>query len=506
MKYLVGIDVGTTGTKSLLFDESGNIISSAYKGYELLSTKAGYAEQDPKDWYDAVIYTVRECARAVPKEKIRAISISAQGGTTVAVDNVGTPVRNAISWLDRRAYKEAQALCEKKDKEYYYLHTGWRLNDGYNLAQIKWMEAHEPKKFSKTDKFLSPLSYLNLRFTGKAVTDYTNEGITNLENIHTWSWDQTVYEELGLTDERLPEILPAGTVLGTLKKEAAEIMGLSEETLVINGGYDQYCAALGLGAVEKGDLMLSTGTAWVLMAITDTLRFDVKSYISPCRHIVPDRYGAMASLETGGVSLDWFKNKVASDHEHAENYKRLNEEIEKIGPGADGVLFYPHFAGTTCPHWSKNSRGAFLGLTLYHGRYHMARAVMEGVVYEMYAIIKAYEQAGIEVKTIRLAGGAAKSKVWTQMIADITQVPVIIYENADAAARGAGIIAAVGAGIYADFTQAAEKFQTKCRKILPHVEKKEIYRKNYIRYQQGFQELKHFYDKEENDETKMSEA
>ncbi len=506
MKYLIGIDVGTTGTKSLLFDEQGCILASAYKGYEVISMKSGYAEQKPIAWYQAVADTVRECSRRIEKEKIQAVSISAQGGTTVAVDGMGKPVRDAISWLDRRAYKEAVELCEKKEKDYYYLNTGWRLNDGYNLAQIKWMKLHEPDNFDRTDKFLSPLSYLNLRLTGNAVTDYTNEAITNLENIHTWTWDKTVYEELGLRKNQLPRIRPAGEVIGTLTKESAEIMGLSEKTLVINGGYDQYCAALGLGAVNQGDLMLSTGTAWVLMAITDCMKFDTKSCISPCQHIMPGKYGVMASLETGGISLDWFKNKVMSDREYAEGYESLNRGIEKVNPGADGVLFYPHFAGTTCPYWSKSSKGAFLGLTLYHDRYHMARAVMEGVVYEMCTILDAYERAGIEVKKIRLAGGASKSSVWPQMIADITQIPVMIFENADAAARGAGIIAGVGAGMYADFTEAVETFQTKSTEIMPDIEKAEIYERNYARYQRGFHELKHFYEKEKKNETTVSKT
>lgn len=505
MKYLIGVDVGTTGTKALLFDQRGRIISSAYEGYGLISSKSGYAEQDPDHWYQAVVHTVKTCSEGIEKDRIAALSISAQGGTMVVLDQLGKSMRNAISWLDRRAAKEADELCKSQEEGYFYWNTGWRLNDGYNLAQIKWMQVHEPQIFAAADKFLSPLSYLNYRLTKKAVTDYTNEAITNLENIHTWSWDKVVYEELKIKDCRLPKILSSGTTIGGLTKEAAEDMGLSVKTMVINGGYDQYCAALGLGAVEKGDLMLSTGTAWVLMAITDQLRFDAESYISPCRHVVPGKFGGMASLETGGVSLDWFKNKIISSDAYRESYEVINAEIEKRGPGAGGVLFYPHFAGTTCPTWSKNNRGSFLGLTLFHDKYHLARAVMEGVVYEMRMIVDAYKKAGIEIKKIRLAGGASKSPAWTQMIADVTQIPVIVYENADAAAIGAGMIAAVGSGICKDFEDAVDKFRIKGVEILPDPERKEIYQEQYIRYQEGFRELKKFYRGKEN-EANMSEA
>lgn len=495
MKYLIGIDVGTTGTKSLLFTEQGTLITTAYRGYDLINEKPGYAEQDPSDWYQAVAETVRQCLTGMEDpSQVTAVSISAQGGTMIAVDRDGNPVRRAVSWLDRRAKREAEQLCEGKEENYYYLNTGWRLNDGYHLAEMKWMENHEKELFDKTSLFLSPLDYLNLRLTGSAVSDFTNVGITNLENLHSWDWESTIFQDLPITRDNLPQLKPAGTVIGTLTRQAAADLGLSEAALVVNGGYDQYCAALGLGAVQNGDLMLSSGTAWVLMAITDRLIFDTETFLSPCMHIVPNRFGVMASLETGGVSMEWFKNKVASCEGYQENYETINRFVEERGIGAEGLLFYPHFAGSTCPSWSKQSRGAFLGLTLYHDRYHMARAVMEGVVYEICDILDAYRKQNMEIRTIKLVGGASKSEFWTRLIADITQVPVEVYGNADAAGIGAGIIAAKGAGFYPDFESALSVFSQDKKEVLPDWTRGKAYGKIRRNYQKGFARLKEFYN------------
>lgn len=242
--------------------------------------------------------------------------------------------------------------------------------------------------------------------------------------------------------------------------------------------------------------MLSTGTAWVVIAVTDCLLFDEETFISPCMHIVPGRYGGMASLETGGVSLDWFKDKIAWGRETKETYEVLNREIEKRSIGADGLLFYPHFAGTTCPYWSKSSKGAFMGLTLFHDRYHMARAVMEGVVFELCEILDAYRKQGLELHTIKMVGGATKSRVWTQMIANISGLSVEVYGNADAAAIGAGILAAKGAGCYGDFSQAAKAFHQEVVRIEPEEQAFLQYQKLRGRYHSGFMHLKAFYDEE----------
>lgn len=490
MKYYIGIDVGTTGTKSMLIDESGSIIHTAYEGYEVVSEKPDYVEQNPDDWYKAVKHTVKSCSDCInDKSEIMALSVSAQGGTVVITDKNNKPLRPAISWLDKRAFEETEELDATKPDNYYYLKTGWRLERGYNLAEIKWISKHEPEVFKNAAKFLSTLDYINLKISGQAMTDYTNQAITNLEDINTKDWDESIFKDIGISREQLPDLKPAGTVIGKITKAASEEMGLSPNTILVNGGYDQYCATYGLGAVKPGDVMLSTGTAWVAIAVTDKLIFDTKSYISPGLHIIPNLYGIMASLETGGISLEWFKNKITSD----ESYKNIDVKAGEKNEGANGLIFYPHFSGSTCPTWSSKSKGTFLGLTLYHDRYDMARAIMEGVIFEINRIFEVLRSKGIEMKSIKLVGGASKSDLWTQLIADITQIPVERYSNADAAAIGACMIAAVGDGAFDSFEGACKSFKQESLMVYPNADKKEVYLKIYSQYKKGFDYLRNFY-------------
>ena len=495
MEYVIGIDVGTTGTKALLLNEKGEILHRAYESYGLINPGPDQTEQDPMDWYRAVASVVGSCSHAAgDSSRIAAVSVSAQGGTVVLCDRAGNPLRNAISWLDRRAKAESEELCSAKEKDYYYLHTGWRVNQGYHLAEIKWLSRHEPELMKKTELFLSPLDYLNLALSGRAVSDYTNVAITNLENIRRKDWEETIFQDLGITREQLPVLEKAGTVIGRLTPQAAKDLQLEEGTLLVNGGYDQYCAACGLGAVNTGDVMLSTGTAWVLIGIADQLIFDQNSYIAPGLHVVPDLYGVMASLETGGVSLEWMRNNILSSGEKI-SYDELNRQAEDRGIGAQGLLFYPYFAGSTCPTWDPALRGSFLGLSLYHDRYDMTRAVMEGVVYEIDGILQSFDKAHMKPERIKMTGGAAKSSFWSQMIADITGIPVERYQEADSAAIGAGIIAAVGAGIFSDFQAAIDRFKQESSLIIPDQERYSQYRKIKERYWSGLKCLREFYKK-----------
>ena len=496
MEYFIGIDVGTTGTKALLFDAHGEILHRAYRSYPLMNPAPEQTEQNPMDWYQAVCLTVKECTTKLEEpSQVTALSISAQGGTLVLCDESGRPIRNAISWLDRRAKKESEELCQAKEEDYYYLHTGWRVNHGYHLAEIKWLVKHEPELIKQTRFFLSPLDFLNLKLSGEAVSDYTNVAITNLEDIRKRNWEKSIFDDLGIKEKQLPRLAPAGTVIGTLTKKAASELNLSERTLLINGGYDQYCAACGLGAVSKGDVMLSTGTAWVLIGITDQLVIDRNSYIAPGLHVVPNRYGVMASLETGGVSLEWIRNKILSIHSHI-HYNEINRQAEARGEGANGLLFYPYFAGSTCPTWDSNLKSSFLGLTLYHDGYDMARAVMEGVVYAVDGILQAFEKAKIKSEKIKMTGGATKSPFWSQMISDITGIPVELYHEADSAAIGAGIIAAVGSKKFEDFSAAITAFKQDSHMLFPDEEKKRKYQVIKKRYWDGLQFLRGFYREE----------
>lgn len=498
MRYLLGVDIGTTGTKTVAFDEEGNMLSSAYQGYEVVSEQADWAEQDADDWWRAVVRTVREAVATLPdKNGVVALALSSQGGSLVMADKSGQPLGRAVSWLDHRpGDKELDALCAGKETDYHYLRTGWPLKNCFNLAQCKWMQNNRADLFKRTDKFLSTSDYLNLKLAGRAVTDFTSAGITNMEDLRTKTWDEAVFGDLEIGRHQLGELNAPGTPIGTLTKEAADELGLPETVLVVNGGMDQYCGALGAGVVEDGDLMLATGTAWVLLGAYPQLVFDQESYFAPCPHILPEKYGIMATVPTGGIAMEWFR-KTFSDSGAAEreSFAHIDEAAARRPEGGGGLLFYPHFSGSTCPTWSSESRAAFLGINLSHERADFARAVMEGVTFELSGIIAAMRRSGGKTRQIRMIGGAAKSKLWRGIVADITGLPVVRSQISDAACAGAAMAAGVGAGVYGDYQQASALFCKPGETILPDSEKHAVYQDLLQDYQSGFQHLRSFYQR-----------
>lgn len=492
---LLGIDVGTTGTKSIVFDLQGQPLAEAYCGYGLINGSDGTVEQRAEDWWGAVVQTVRYVAEKVgDPDEIAALSLSCQGGALVVTDRLGNPLRNAISWLDHRPTDwQIRELKAGKPENYHYLTTGWPLKNCYLLAEIRWLMENEPDTVEKAAYYLTTQDYLNLKLTGRCVLDYTGAGITNLENLKEKRWDPVCLKDLGIQEPQLAHLAPAGEIVGTLTRQAAKELGLTEKTLVVNGAMDQYCGALAAGVTESGDVMLASGTAWVVLASSSEMRFDETSFFAPCHHIVPGKFGAMATVPAGGVGMEWFRGTFQAPGDPPESFREIDRQGEKIGPGADGVLFYPHFSGATCPHWSENSRASFLGINLGHGRYHMARAIMEGVALEANEILKALRKSGVPTQRIRLIGGAAKSELWKQIIADVTELPVSTAKLANSACLGAAMIAGVGAGAFADYEEAGRKMAGKASVVMPRKENRACYRQIEKQYCLGFQALRDFY-------------
>ena len=297
---LLGIDVGTTGTKSILLDGEGRIVCSSYKKYSRSCTENGHVEQDAEDWWKALSYTVRECTKVLDsKDEVKAISLSTQGGSMVPVDADGDPLANAVTWMDTRGAEQHEALLKLNGEDFYYLRSGWRLSNSFNLIQIVWLRDNVPKVFEKAAKFLSTIDFINRRLTGEFRIDPTSAGMTQLFNIIEHKWDERILALAGLSTERLPEITNSGEVVGTLSRNAALELGLSKTVRVVSGGHDQYCAALGAGAIDTGDVLLSTGTSWVILAVADHPVLNTAFYPAPGQHVVGGRWGVISYTPAG---------------------------------------------------------------------------------------------------------------------------------------------------------------------------------------------------------------
>ena len=500
---LLGIDVGTTGAKSILLDERGRIVCSSYKSYSLACTENGHVEQHAEDWWEALSYTVRDCIKDLDsKDEVKAISLSTQGGSLVPVNDDGDPLANAVTWMDTRGSEQHEALLKLNGEDFFYLRSGWRLSNSFNLIQIMWLRDNVPELFEKTSKFLSTIDFINKRLTGEFRVDPTNAGMTNLFNIVEQKWDERLLALAGVSKERLPEITDSGEVVGMLSRKAAIELGLSNTVQVVSGGHDQYCAALGAGVIETGDVLLSTGTSWVVLAVTDHPVLDTEFYLAPGRHVVEGRWGVISYTPTGGAAFQWMRDNVAASwlnadgDAHPETFAEIDEKVSRKKPGASGILFYPHFAGTACPTWSLKSRASIMGIDLSHDRYDIARAVMEGVTYEIRWMLDVLKDKGLSEKRLIVLGGAAKSEVWLKIISDVTGLDVEVPDYADTACIGAAILAGKGSGAFTSLEEGYRVCKRKVEAVHCDADRRKAYSDFYRLYRERFNLLRQIYERD----------
>ena len=300
-RYLIGVDVGTTGTKALLFSEDGALLGQAYQDYPILTPQVGHSEQNAGDWWNAVVTVIRSvCDGKDIGERVAAISLSTQGGTVVPVGQDGEPLRPALVWNDARCEAQKEAFLKEVGPErVMYEKTGWKLGCGLPALEIRWLRENEPALFEKTALFLTVPDYISLKMTGIPAVDPSNAGINQLIDIQTLRYDEKLLRFAGITEKQLPKLVRSGERIGHLTKEAAETLGLSEKAVLISGAHDQYAVAMGAGAMKKGDILIGSGTCWVVTAMGDAPDFE--SGLSQSVSAAPELWGSMWSLSTGGV-------------------------------------------------------------------------------------------------------------------------------------------------------------------------------------------------------------
>lgn len=485
---LIGLDVGTTATKALLFDIKGQVLAEASRGYGLLTPRPGWVEQDPEEIWRAVVETLRSLsARCGPAKRVLALAQSSQGGTTIPVDAAGLPVHLALSWMDQRSNDEAARLQEIWDAESIRALTGWQLVSGLPLLHIAWLRTHRPVEFAATSRFLFVNDFIGCRLTGLLGMNPSDASITQLMNLATGDWDEQLLDWAGIERGQLSPIRPSAAALGRLTREAAAATGLSRDMLVINGAHDQYCAAVGTGVTRPGRMLLSCGTAWVLLAVPEDLTAGLSSGMAISRHAVEGRYGAIRSLGAVGASLEWLLDQVWRGTGLGEArdrlYATINHAVARIPPGSAGALFLPLTGGHASGFGPAN--GGFLNLSINHTRDHMTRAVMEGIACELRWAVEEIRAKGIVVTELTMVGGAAKSPVWPQIVADTLDVRVTVPALRDAAARGAAMLAGVGAGCFQDPEGAFAAWQGGESRLIPDKAARPACEEMYLRYREA---------------------
>ena len=492
--YVIGCDIGSQGTNTALYDADGGLTASAYQAYDVLYPHPGWAEQDPRDWTEAVHATVRQVLEQVPEgaSAVKAISFGSQLDGMVVCDSQGKPLRHAMIWMDRRAEAQAEAVAKRMPREDFYGHVGANLDSSHAVFKALWVRDEEPDAFTRAARLMPPGSYVVQAAAGACVVDYSNASSLALLDPRTRSWSDAVLEVTGLDRRMLPE-LGAGTLgVGRVSGDFASASGLARDTCVVLGCGDEMAATLGAGVFAPGEVCDVVGTAEPVCAVSSAPRADRTMLVECHPHGDPDSWLLENPGFVSGGNLRWWRDQF---HSPSDTYDALTAPAAGVPPGAEGLLFLPCMQGAMAPEWNGAARGAFYGLTLAHTRAHLTRALLEGSAFALRDILEAMRGAGLDVRRLTIVGGGAKGSLWRQIKADVTGLPVRVPENVETTATGAAILAAVGAGLFPDVASAVQAFVAyQPAEHVPDPERRRTYDDAYRHYRELYYALKPVFD------------
>ncbi|MHA2153414.1 MAG: xylulokinase [Candidatus Thorarchaeota archaeon] len=486
-EIVLAIDAGTTGVRSMFFDNTGTVLGRAYSEYASYFPSPSSVEQESDDWWTHSCRTIKQALSetGLDPEHVIGISVTNQRETIVPIDEDGQALRRAIVWQDRRTVPQCDWIEKELTQDAVYSTTGLTVDPYFSAPKILWIKQTEEPTFKKTHKFLLVHDYLVFRLSDELVTDFSNASRTMLFDIRKAAWSEKLLDGMGIPKEKLPMTVEPGKQVGELTSTASKETGLKEGTPVIAGGGDQQCAALGIGVVREGRLKSTTGTGTFLLAHSRTVRLDPGLRVLCSRHVVPDSFVIEASMFTTGSVLKWFRDTLgveevsSADERGVDPYDVITEEAGKIPPGSEGVVHIPHFVGAGAPNWNPYARGIFAGLALGHTRAHIIRAILEGVSYEIRTNVEVMRELGLPSREVRVTGGAARSETWMQIQADVLRTPVIRTQMEEATAVGAAILAFNGVGVFKSVSQAAEEMVQTLEPLEPTKETLKVYQNGY---------------------------
>ncbi len=454
---LIAHDLGTTGDKASLHDDTGRLVASTTTRYETRYGRDGLAEQDPQAWWRAVCDATRQLLEraAVEPSAVEAVGFSGQMMGAVFLDAGYEPVRPSIIWADHRSGVECDRLVAGYGMAEGYATTGHQLNPTYSLSKIMWVRDHEPEVFARVRHVCLAKDFVVHRLTGVLVTDPSDASSTNAYDQGREAWADGLLEVAGVDAALLPEVVPSTTVVGAVTAAAARACGLLEGTPVVIGGGDGPLAAVGAGVVtpESGAYVYLGSSSWVSLA-ADAPLYDPQMRTMTFNHVVPGRFVPTATMQAGGGSLQWVADLLVPG-EDGDRFRDLVAATEPVSAAEDGLYFLPHLLGERSPYWNPDARGAFVGLGRHHGREHLTRAVLEGVAFNLATCVDAFRGMGAAIDRVDAIGGGAASDVWLQVMADVWGATVrrrTIVEEANS--LGAAVTAGVGVGLLDGFEVA----------------------------------------------------
>ena len=457
-RKIIGIDVGTGGTRAVLVDEKGTLLGSAtHEHAQFASPQNGWAEQDPRDWWNACQQAVGKLLRetGVSKSEIAAVGLAGQMHGAVLLDEKEEVLRPALIWCDQRTAEECRVLNETIGEQRLVELTSNPALPNFTLTKLMWVRTHEPEIWKRFRSFLLPKDYVRLQLTGVKAIDVSDASGTLLLDVVHRRWSMEMVKATGLDERCLPEVFESPEIVGKITARAAQATGLAEGTPVVAGAGDQAGGAIGMGIVKAGCVSATIGTSGVVFAATDQPFLDPRGRLHTFCHAIPNRWHVMGVTQAAGLSLRWFRDNFGTAGKAAgDPYDSLSQEAAAIPAGADGVLWAPYLMGERTPHLDSDVRGALIGLAASHGRRHIIRAILEGVAFSLKDSLTIFAEIGVPVNDIRLGGGGARSPLWRQIQADVYAQPVSLLAAEEGAAYGGAVLAGVGAGLWPSVDEA----------------------------------------------------
>jgi len=461
-EVLLGLDLGTTRCKAVAISPKGEFLASASAEYPILSPKPGWAEQDAEQVWNAALRVLKGVCEAIRGRRPLALGLSVQGEAVIPLGDKGEPLRKAILGMDSRTGPENEVLISEFGGERLFTLTGMPVHTVNTLPKLLWIKRHQPKIWQKTRRFVLYEDFLSLRLSGKARISHCLASRTQLYALGRANWSSEILKFLGLEEDRLSPLGASGELVAPVRKELCRELRIKGQPGVVLGGHDQACAALGAGLVEAGMGMVSTGTAEVVLVVTERPVLNskmVQGNVSCYRHVVPSRFLIMTLNHCGGIVLQWIRDNFGGE-EVQEALRRGVDPyevlLEGLPEGPTGILAVPHLSGSGSPAPEPAAKGAILGLTLGTTKKHFVKALIEGLCYELRLNLDFLTALGVPVgEVLRTVGGGAKSPLWTQLKADITGRTMEVPSFLDAAPLGAALLAGVAVGIFPFAASAA---------------------------------------------------
>lgn len=489
MSVCIGIDIGTSGAKALAINPKGKILAEASAGYPCHHPKPLWSEQDPEDWWQGTIKVVRSVvkdAKLKPAD-VAAIGLSGQMHGSVFLDKQNKVVRPALLWNDQRTTAECEEIEKLAGgrKQLIKMVANPALT-GFTAPKILWLRNKEPKNFARTAKVLLPKDEIRRRLTGEFATEVSDASGTLLLDVAKRQWSKKLLTKLDLDPGLLATCYESEEVTGKLTSDAAKLLGLTTDCVVVGGAGDCAAGAVGNGIVSSGLLATSIGTSGVVFVHSDQPQFDPQGRLHTFCHAVRGKWHMMGVTLNAGGSLGWFRDALCP----GLKFEKLTTEANETPPGAEGLQFLPYLSGERTPHLDPHARGALVGLTLKHTRGHVARAILEGVTYSLRDSLAIMQELGVPIKQIRASGGGSKSPFWRQMQADVFGKPVFTMVADEGPAYGVALLAAVGAGHFKNVTEACQATIKTKSETKPNTKCRQVYDKGFPVFQSLYRALK----------------